>query len=388
MPTQTFKKGSSTKIKRSHRLNAPKTPQELGYRMPAEWERHEATWFSWPHNEETFPEHLHDAQFTIARCIKEITKETAASLSEHVNLIVRNETDRKQAQAALDFWAISPDAYSFYELANNDVWIRDYGPLFISRPKEEASNPLAGVSFRFDGWGGKDETYYGSSAGADDRIARSICDALNLPCFDADIVLEGGAIDGNGQGTCLTTKNCLLDRAAGPSQEEWEKHLYDNLGFEKVLWLEGANFDGDDTEGHVDNLTRFVGPHEVVTMLTSDKNDPWYEPLQANLKQLHSMRDADGRQLDIIPIELPAPFYLNAILDGVRGRRRYPASYANFIIGNSVVLVPTYADANDLKALDALSMCFPERDIIPIDCSRYILGQGALHCSSQQQPAR
>ena len=354
--------------------------------MPAEWEPHQSTWFTWPHNEETFPEHLLNAQMTIARCVKEITEERGKNPVEHANILVRDDIDRQRAKSALAFWDISAENFSLHEVANNDVWIRDYGPIFIRSEKQEAPGLIAGLNFKFDAWGGKDTEYYGEGAGIDDQIATKICKTLGLPIFDIEHVLEGGAIDGNGQGTCLTTKNCLLSRNQKQTAQEWEQVLLDNLGFQKVLWLDGVQFDADDTEGHIDNLSRFVGPQEVITMITEDKQDPWYDGLQHNLKQLKSMRDLHGRQLNVIPIKLPSPFYLNAILDGVRGRRRYPCSYANFIIGNSVVLVPTFSDANDIQALDTLSLCFPEREIIPIDCSRYILGQGALHCSSQQQP--
>jgi agmatine deiminase len=362
-------------------------PADYGYRVPAEWEPHDAMWFTWPHNAETFPEHLAEAQATIARCVRELTRPRTGKTPERADILVRNPADRAQAKQALQFWDVPDDAYALHEINNNDVWIRDYGPIFIRSDDPKAPAPLAAVNFHFDAWGGKDETYYGARAGTDDRICAQICEDLGIPRFDVAHVLEGGAIESNGERSCLTTKNCLITRDRKRDAKQWETILHDQLGFENVLWLDGVNFDADDTQGHIDNLTRFVGPQEVITVVSDNKTDPGYDALSRNVKQLEKMRDSKGRPLDIIPLKLPTPFYLNAIMDGVRDRRRYPASYANFIIGNAVVLVPIFSDANDAAALDTLSVCFPEREIVPIDCSRYILGQGALHCSSQQQPA-
>ena len=360
-------------------------PSNFSYRMPAEWEAHQSTWFVWPHNEETFPEHLSEAQATIARCVREITM-SRSGLEERADILIRNEHDRSDIERALKFWDVSQETYELHLIPSNDVWIRDFGPIFVTSELASAPAPLAAVNFSFDTWGGKGQQYYGDSADIDNQVGTKICESLSLPYFHVNFVLEGGAIVSDGEGTCLTTKNCVLTRSKRNDQDKVETIFRDYLGFEKVLWLDGVSFDADDTEGHVDNLTRFVSPSEVVTAVADNKDDPWYEALLQNEKQLRKMTDAHGRKLDVIPLKLPSPFYLHAIMDGVRARRRYPASYANFIIGNSVVLVPTYSDANDGMALDTLSMCFPGRAIVPIDCSRYILGQGALHCSSQQQP--
>jgi agmatine deiminase len=360
-------------------------PKDFCYRMPAEWEAHESIWMVWPHNEETFPEHLRQAQDTITKCIREITKPRHGN-PERVDILVRNEKDQLELQAALNFWGIEQERCRAHFIATNDVWIRDFGPIFITSKQPSAPSPLAAVNFRFDGWGGKSKEYYGDSAGQDDLVATRICDAMQIARFETDFVLEGGAIDSDGEGSCLTTKNCLMTRDDRSDQAGVETVLSEMLGFEKILWLDGVQFDADDTEGHVDNLSRFVGPSKVVTVVADKKSDPWYEQLLKNEKQLQKMSDAQGRKLEVIPLKLPAPLYLHAILDGVRARRRYPASYANFIIANSVVLVPTYADGNDVLALETLSHCFPGRAIVPIDCSHYILGQGALHCSSQHQP--
>ena len=354
--------------------------------MPAEWEPHDSTWFTWPHNEETFPEHLFAAQKTIAKCIREIVKPRNQHVQERADVVVRNENEVAKAKKLLEFLGTDLSNIKFHCIPNNDVWIRDYGPIFVSQEAPNESSKLLGVCFQFDAWGGKAEEYYGETANVDNQIGRAICDLIDVPSVDVDRVLEGGAIETNGQGTCLTTRNCLIQRDKSTSESEWERVLLESLGFEKILWLDGARFDGDDTEGHVDNLTRFVGPNEVVTMVAESSSDPWYDALQNNLEQLRNFRTNDGVLLEVTPILLPSPQYMTAIMDGHRDRRRYPASYANYILGNGVVLVPTFADKNDLQALDTLAACFPERDVIGIDCSEYILGQGALHCSTQQQP--
>ncbi len=390
MPTVAWKNGSSMTS------NAP-NPKELGFIFPPEWAPHDATWFAWPHCEETWPGHLREAQTTIARSIVELTRSRKNQfLPERAELLVRNEAERDAACAMLSFWDYQPDRVGFHVIPTNDAWIRDYGPTFLVRDQvgTDDLDALAVVNWRFDGWGGKGATYYGHDDGLDDAVAETLATALEVPIFDANVVMEGGAFDHNGKGTLLTTKNCLLDRQPhkdpshhGPSQKELEKHFETFLGISKVLWLNGVAFDGDDTDGHIDNLARFVSPTQIVTVVGNSPDDPLYAPLQENLSELNAALDQDGNPFEVISIPLPRPLYYQCTLEGAPGRWRYPASYANFYIGNDVVLVPTYGDPNDRVALNTLSECFPSRDVVGIDCSHYILGQGAIHCSTQQQPS-
>ena len=360
------------------------TPRSLGYRMPAEWEHHSGTFFAWPHLEETFPEHLREAQNTIAQAIRALTKYSNPKAPEVAKLLVRNQQDRHAALERLRFFNVDEKHFELIEIPTNDVWIRDYGPIVLTHPEGKR----AVASFRFDGWGGKDTHYYGDDAGRDDQVASRLAEYLGLPCFSSPLVLEGGAIEVDGQGTLLTTENCLLERTDGaPEKATFEQMLSEYLGIEKVVWLPGVSFDGDDTEGHIDNVTRYIGPSRVVTAVAASKSDPWHPQLEAQRKALTQTRDAQGKQLEVLTIPLPSAHHLYASMDGDLNLHRYPGSPLNFIIGNDVILVPVYGDPNDRFALDTLASAFPERHVIPIDSSIYILGQGSLHCSSQQEPS-
>ena len=373
------------------------TPNQLGFSLPPEWAPHDATWFAWPHCEETWPGHLREAQTTIARCIVELTRERSYRyLPERAEVLVQSAKERDEVRAMLSFWNYNPDRVGFHVIPTNDAWIRDYGPTFLVREQvaRDDLDTLAAVSWRFDGWGGKGANYYGHQDGLDDAVTEAIASALEVPLFDARIVMEGGAFDHNGLGTLMTTKNCLLDRKPQQgtrphelNQSDLEQYFQDFLGVSHVLWLTGVSFDGDDTEGHIDNLARFVSPTQIVTVVGYDEQDPLYEPLQQNLQELHAARDQDGNPFEVIPIKLPRPVFYQTKLEGKFGRWRYPASYANFYIGNDVILVPTFGVPGDRPALNALADLFPNRDIVGIDCSHYILGQGAIHCSTQQQPS-
>lgn len=358
------------------------TPRELGYRMPAEWSNHLATFFAWPHLEETFPGHLREAQNVVAQTVRALTR--SPHNTEKAKILIRHQSDRHSALERLRFFDVADEHFELIEIPTNDVWIRDYGPLILTH----SNGKRAVATFRFDGWGGKDDHYYGENAGIDDQVASRLADHLGLPCFKSSFVLEGGALEVDGEGTLLTTENCLLQRSqGGPSREAFEDELSNFLGIDKVVWLPGASFDGDDTEGHIDNITRYVGPARVVTAVAQETSDPWYAPLEAHRKALSKVRDAQGRQLEVIPVPLAAPHRLYASMDGSLDIHRYPASSMNFIIGNDVVLVPVYGDPNDYTALHIFDEVFPDRSVIPIDSSIYILGQGSLHCSSQQEPS-
>ena len=360
------------------------TPRSLGYRMPAEWEHHSGTFFAWPHLEETFPGHLREAQNTIAQAIRALTKYSNADAPEIAKLLVRNQQDRHVALERLRFFNVDEKHFELIEIPTNDVWIRDYGPIVLTHPEGKR----AVASFRFDGWGGKDAHYYGEYAGRDDEVASKLAAHLNVPSFSCPLVLEGGAIEVNGRGTLLTTENCLLERREGsPDKATFESALSEYLGIDKVIWLPGVSFDGDDTEGHIDNVTRFVGPSRVVTAVAASSDDPWHNALEVQRKALTEARDAQGNLLEVIPIPLPSAHHLYASMDGNLDLHRYPGSPLNFIIGNDVILVPVYGDPNDRIALRVLSEVFPTRQVIPIDSSIYILGQGSLHCSSHQEPS-
>ena len=371
------------------------TPREAGFYLPAEWAPHAATWFAWPHCSETWPGHLREAETTTARCVAHLAQAPAES-SERIEILVQQPSDAERVSKILHFWDTNMDRVRFHPFPTNDVWIRDYGPTFLVRDDiaNDGLGTLALVDWRFDGWGGKGATYYGAHDGLDNQVPQRIAQALDIHRFEAKLVLEGGAFDHNGEGTLLTTRNCLLHRqpqspeTANLQTLESFEHAFERyLGIQHVIWLDGVDFTGDDTEGHIDNLSRFVAADTIVTVVGNDSSDPLYEQLELNYKQLQNASDAKGQPLNIVRLPLPKPVWYNSIFEGKEGKWNYPASYANFYIGNNCVLVPIFSDKNDAMALNILSECFPKREIIPVDCSHYILGQGAIHCSTQQQPA-
>jgi agmatine deiminase len=365
---------------RAATVDTTATPRQLGYRMPAEWEPHRATWLSWPHEPTTWPHKLTHVEQCFARWIKALLQS-----GERVELNVRHTKHAAHVRRILNDWDLDWTLLRLHEIATNDVWIRDYGPIFVTRDGPE---PLAIIDWDFDGWGGKAETYYGSAAGLDNEVPRRIADLLGLPRFVPGVVLEGGGIEVNGAGTLLAARECLLHmRSRGDAQAALEQKLADYLGVRHFIWLDNVSFEGDDTDGHIDNLARFVGPNRVVCVVTSDRGSNMYGPLQGARQALQAAHDQDGRPLEVIDLPLPQAFHYHWDPPGGKQRQRFPASYANFYIGNKVVLVPTYADPNDLPALRVIQDCFPTRQVIGIDCCDYILGQGAIHCSSQQEPA-
>ena len=259
------------------------------------------------------------------------------------------------------------------EIPTVDVWMRDYGPTFVTR--NAADHPLAFNDWIFNGWGGKYKAYE-----EDDRVARAIAELLHVPVFDHKLILEGGSIEVNGAGTCLTTEQCLLNRNRNPhlSRAQIEQFLKDSLGVRQILWL-GEGIVGDDTDGHIDDIARFVDPTTVACVIEVNPRDDNYRFLQENYERLQSARDQDGGKLEIVCLPCPAP----VVFDGAR----LPASYANFYIANEVVLVPVFNDGNDQKALGLLQECFPQRKIIGLRCNEVVAGLGAIHCVTQQQPA-
>ena len=343
------------------------SPRELGYRMPAEWEPHRATWLAWPHNLETWPTQLElakEAWVEMARAI---------SLGEEVRLLVNDERSQADAARRLREAGAVMERVSLHRIPTVDVWIRDYGPTFISKRKDERS--LAFVDWVFNAWGQKYECYT-----QDDKVAKEIALLLRVPVFEPGIVLEGGSIDVNGCGTCLTTEQCLLNPNRNPDldQGQIEQALRDHLGVDHSVWL-GKGIVGDDTDGHIDDIARFVNPTTVVCALGEDSRDEDYAPLRENYERLQRATDQDGRRLTVVPLPVPG----RVVDEGTR----LPATYANFYIANAVVLVPTYDHPNDRLALGILSDLFPEREILGIPCRPLVAGLGAIHCVTQQEPS-
>jgi agmatine deiminase len=347
-----------------------KTPAQLGFYMPAEWERHSAMWFSWPKDPLTWPGRVPQ--------VEEIFVRMMAALAPHetVNLLVDDEATENSARARCAF--AGSKNIVFHRLPTVDSWIRDYGPNFLV----DGQGRLAYNDWVFNAWGDKYEELKRDSA-----IPAQLESVLNVPRFAPGIVLEGGSIEVNGAGCVLTTEQCLLNPNRNPhlTRAEIEQYLKDYLGVVKVLWL-GEGIVGDDTDGHIDDLTRFISPRAVVTILEEDPQDANYELLQDNLKRLQKMTDAEGRPFEILTLPMPG-FVGDESADTERNLERLPASYANFLIANNIVLAPIYGHANDQRALDTLQKCFPARRVVGINCEPLIYGMGAIHCVSQQQPA-
>jgi agmatine deiminase len=341
--------------------------------MPAEWARHAATWLSWPHDPVTFAD-LEGVERVFA------TMAAALSTGERVNLLVRDEQVLGRARAALREAgakeagsATSARGVALRVLRTSDVWIRDYGPTFLVRRSGRGPR-RAFVRWRFNAWGEKYATLLRDD-GIPDRLD------LDLPRYAPGIVMEGGSIEVNGAGTVLTTEQCLLNPNRNPSllRAELERVLREHLGVRQVLWL-GEGIVGDDTDGHVDDLSRFVATRSIVTAYEDDPADENHALLHENWRRLRAMADPEGRPFDVVKLPMPGPL--------VSGRRRLPASYANFYVGNRVVLLPVYGPkARDAAATRVLRRAFPGRTVRPIDCRAVVYGYGSIHCVTQQEPA-
>jgi len=342
------------------------TPVSLGYAMPAEWSLHEATWLSWPHNQETWPTQLPEVQHVWVQMIR------ALSFHEQVNLLINDAATQHHVATRLQSAGANMDRVSFLQISTVDVWIRDYGPTFVTRVGRE--DPLAFNDWVFNGWGGKYKKYE-----EDDNIAREIASRLQVPVFAPPVVLEGGSIEVNGCGTCLTTEQCLLNKNRNPqmSRAQIDQFLKDSLGVAHLIWL-AEGIVGDDTDGHIDDIARFVDPTTVVCVVEENAGDENYGALQENYERLRGATDQDGSRLSIIALPAPAP----VCFEGVR----LPASYANFYIANGIVLVPLFEDANDGKAMGILKELFSGREVIGLPCNTVVAGLGAVHCVTQQQP--
>lgn len=343
---------------------ASETPHGLGYRWPAEWERHEATWLVWPHKGDSWPGKLERIPPVFVEMVRALVP------GEAVRILVRSPEDARSVEGQLRASGVRLDAVELVGIATDDSWVRDHGPVFVTRNRE-----LAAVDWGYNAWGGKYPPW-----DLDAQVARRVADRLGVRCFDGRMILEGGSIEGDGEGTILTTESCLLNPNRNPSlgRDQIEERLGAFLGAEKVLWL-GDGIVGDDTDGHVDDLARFVAPGVVVTAIEEDPSDDNHAPLAENLRRLEAMTDARGRSLEVRVLPMPRPLY--------EGGDRLPASYANFYVGNAAVLVPTFADPADDRALQTLQECFPDRRVVGIDARDLVWGLGAFHCLTQQQPA-
>jgi agmatine deiminase len=341
------------------------SPASLGYAMPAEWVPHEATWLSWPHNRETWPNQL--------RTVQDVWLQMIRSLSHHerVNVLINDQLTQRDVSARLENTGAAMANVVFHDIPTVDVWMRDYGPSFVTGSPQ---TPLALNDWIFNGWGGKYKSYE-----QDDSVAKEIAARTNVRVFAHSVVLEGGSIDVNGRGTCLTTEECLLNvnRNPGLTRAQIEQFLKGSLGVSQVLWL-GRGIVGDDTDGHIDDIARFVDPTTIVCSVEQNPRDDNYIALQENYERLQGATDQDGRKLSIIALPCPRPIYSEGW--------RLPASYANFYIANGVVLVPVFDDANDGNAVGMLKEFFPDRDVIGLPCTAVVAGLGALHCVTQQQP--
>jgi agmatine deiminase len=356
------------------------------YRMPAEWEPHEATWLAWPHYRNDWPGKFEPIPWVYAEIIRHLARH------ERVDLIVNNAAAGKAARKVLDRANTLTGNVRFHRWPTNRVWTRDSGCTFVleSEPVEtaalgrmggSATRRLAAIAWRFNAWAKYPNYQHDAKVGT--RMAEMTnADEIRPEHGKARVVLEGGSIDVNGRGTLLTTEECLLSkiqqRNPGFGKKDYENIFAGCLGIKNVIWL-GSGVAGDDTHGHVDDITRFVAPDTVVTAVESDPEDPNYEPLRENIHRLREAVDQDGNPLSIIELPMPSP----VVFDG----RRLPASYANFYVANGVVLVPVFNDPNDRLALDILADLFPDRDVVGIYSGDLIWGFGAMHCMTQPQPA-
>ena len=336
--------------------------------MPAEWEPHRGTWLSWPHKEASWPGKFGPVPGLFARMVRHLADR------EEVHINVGGPGMEQEVRRLLADEGAGSGNVFFHHHPTNDAWCRDHGPIFLQRPGPGGPREQAVVDWGYNAWGGKYPPY-----DLDDVVPTRIAAELGLPVYSPGIVLEGGSIEVNGRGTLITTEACLLNPNRNPRLDRAgiEAHLRAYLGVRHILWL-GDGIVGDDTDGHVDDLTRFVDPTSVVTVVEDDPADENYEPLQENLERLRAMRDQAGRPLTVTTLPMPRPLYH----DG----QRLPASYANFYIANGLVLLPAYDPERDAEAATILSRLLPDREIIPIDCTDLVWGLGAFHCVTQQWP--
>jgi agmatine deiminase len=369
-------------------LMATATPRQQGFRMPAEWERHEATWLSWPHELTDWPVKFAPIPWAFAEIVRHLSR------VERVLLLVQNGGAENRVRSMLKKSGAVLENVDFFRVPTDRGWMRDSGPLCVTNDASE----IAFNHFVFNGWAkyGNHKRDAAAVGKVNLRLQKCIWNPVHtaargksagltgrrLTLEQRRVVLEGGSIDVNGRGTLLTTEECLLsetqERNPGFAREDYESVFREYLGVSKTIWLKNG-IAGDDTHGHVDDVSRFVNPHTVLTAVEENREDANYAALQENLEILKSGSDQDGRPLQVRPLPMPAAVYF----DG----QRLPASYANFYIANKLVIVPTFTDANDRVALNTIAELFPSREVVGIPCRDLVLGLGTLHCMTQQQPA-
>ena len=347
------------------------TPREHGFRMPAEWAPHTATWIAWPHNANDWPGKFQPIPWVYADIVRHL-----ASV-EDVHILVNGAEAQQRAHRILNRAGANLARVHFHQWPTNRVWTRDSGPIFV----RNAANEVAITNWKFNAWAKYDDWQL------DDQLPSKAAELLGMRAWAPEsngqrVVLEGGSIDTNGAGVLLTTEECLLSevqqRNPGLTRGNLEQVFHDYLGIEQVLWL-NRGIAGDDTHGHVDDVTRFVAENAIVTVTEPSREDENHFPLAENLDRLKSARNLRGEAFEIVELPMPAPVVFHG--------QRLPASYGNFYIANGLVLVPTFNDPNDRLALNTLAEVFPDRKIIGIHCGDFIWGLGALHCMTQQQPA-
>lgn len=340
------------------------TPRSLGFRMPAEWHPHESTWLAWPHDPITWPDRVPIVEQRFGEMVR------ALAPNERVDLLVKDAATEARAKKTIGTIA----GVAFHRVPTADSWIRDYGPNFLLA-KQKNKVEVGFNRWRFNAWGGKYDALL-----PDDGIPDRLPSIQKYRRFEPGLVMEGGSIEVDGEGTVLTTEQCLLNKNRNPKlgRSQIEGALRDHLGVDQVLWLR-EGIEGDDTDGHIDDIARFVAPGTIVAAVEPDRDDPNHEILAENLALLKTFKDAKKQPYKVV--ELPMPGRVES------DEGRLPASYANFYIANRVVLLPVFGHPNDAKALKVLERCFPERKVVPIRCEDVVWGMGTIHCLSQQQPA-
>ena len=351
------------------------TPAALGYRMPAEWEKHEATWLGWPHNPTDWPDKLDTIRWVYGEMVRKI------GAGETVRMLVDDKTEERRARRYLTRTGADLRRVEFIIHPTNRGWMRDSGPIFVRRGRGRSAE-TAIVHFHFNAWAKYDDWQ------KDRRVPETAARLLRKRLFHAEhdgkpFVIEGGGIDVNGRGTLLTTEGCYLHpkvqvRNPGLGRKEIDETLKKYLGVTNVLWLVAGPV-GDDTHGHIDDICRFVNPKTVVLIKETNKKDQNYRPLAENWDRIQDLRLEDGSKPEVVPLPMPAPLFFDDY--------RLPASYANFYISNAAVIVPTFNDPNDRVALGILGELFRDRPVVGIHAVDLVLGFGTLHCLTQQQPA-
>jgi len=335
--------------------------------MPAEWTPHRGTWLSWPHKEASWPGRFEQIPGVFAEMIRQLAP------GEEVHVNVADAAMEAAARRVLGERRVHPANVFFHHHPTNDAWCRDHGPIFVQRTVEGRREQVI-LDWGYNAWGEKYPPF-----DLDDAIPTRIGNALGIPVLSPGIILEGGSIEVNGRGTLLTTEACLLNPNRNPAlgRDEIEGYLRDYLGVSHILWL-GDGIEGDDTDGHIDDLTRFTDPGTIVTVVEDDPSDRNFAPLRDNLERLRAMSDQDHQPFRVVTLPMPRPLYCEG--------QRLPASYANFYIGNEVVLMPGYDPQRDPEAREALQGLFPTRRVEVIDCTDLAWGLGAFHCLTQQWP--